>query len=150
VVVELSVVCRLAFSDLAEVSDSLLFDAELLVSDAVWELLAVSASVLELALVELLADAGPVVERLLVPLPAVDEVAPPPEALLVCDEVPFDTELPKRLLEAVAPVELEDDVSLLVLDLFDDEFSVSLADFTLLEFSVWFADAASVASNDLL
>jgi hypothetical protein len=45
---------------------------------------------------------------------------------------------------------LADDVLLLVLALLADALSVSEADFTLLDVSVWFDDAASVAANDLL
>jgi hypothetical protein len=71
-------------------------------------------------------------------LPAVDDVAPPPEALLVCVELPPDEELPPTPLEAVAPVELEEDVSfeeLVLLALFDAD-DVSVADAVLFALSV--------------
>jgi hypothetical protein len=85
-------------------------------------------------------------------VPPVAEVAPPPEALLVCDDMPADAAaLPVTgAVATVAPVALVDAVLLLVLALLAAALSVSEADFTLLEVSVWFFDAASVAANDLL
>jgi hypothetical protein len=141
---------RLAFSDLAAVSDSDLFEDAVLVSADWLALLDVLAAVLELPLVVLVADPLLVVERVSVELPVVVDVAPPPEALLVCDELPADAALPGLVEKAVAPVALVEAVLLLVLALLADALSVSEADFTLLDVSVLFDDAASVAANDLL
>jgi len=156
VVEELLEAFRLAFSDLAAVSDSDLFEAEVLVSADWLALLDVLAAVLALPLVVLLDDPPLAAVRVSVEVPPVDEVAPPPEALLVCDELPDDAALLGRLkmevgvVEAVAPVALVDAVLLLVLALLADALSVSEADFTLLDVSVWLDDAARVAANDLL
>jgi hypothetical protein len=71
-------------------------------------------------------------------LPAVDDVAPPPEPLLVWVELPPDEELPPLPLEAVALVALEDEVSFedfVLLALFDAD-DVSVADALLLALSV--------------
>ena len=148
---------RLAFSDSAEVDEELLFDAEFSVSDAVSAALEVLAAVLALPLVVLVDDPPLAAVRVSVEVPPVDEVAPPPEALLVCDELPDDAALLGRglMMEmggvvAVAPVALVDAVLLLVLALLADRFAVSLCDFTSLELCALFADAASVAANDLL
>ena len=124
---------RLAFSDLAEVDEELLFDAEFSLSDAVRAALDVLAAVLALPLVVLLADPLLVVERVSVEVPVVVEVAPPPEALLLCDELPDDAALPGLVETAVAPVALVDAVLLLVLALFAVKLAVSLCDFTSLE-----------------
>jgi hypothetical protein len=150
VVEELLEVFRLAFNDLAAVSDSDLFEDEVLFSADWLALFAVSEEVLEWALVELLADPLLVVERLLVPLPTVDDVAPRLVALLLFDELPTAEALPGLVEAAAAAVALEADVSLLVLALLAEALSVSEFDFTLLDVSVWFDDAASVAANDLL
>jgi hypothetical protein len=122
VVEELLEVFRLAFSDLAEVSDSDLFDAEFSASADWLALLDVLAAVLEVPLVVLLADPPLAAVRVSVEAPAVDEVAPPPEALLVCDELPADAPLLGRGKRpegtgvlTVAPVALVDAVLLLVL-----------------------------------
>ena len=147
---ELLEVFRLAFNDLAAVSDSDLFEDEVLFSADWLALFAVSEEVLEWALVELLADPLLVVERLLVPLPTVDDVAPRLVALLLFDELPTAEALPGLVEAAAAAVALEADVSLLVLALLAEALSVSEFDFTLLDVSVWFDDAASVAANDLL
>ena len=141
---------RLAFSDLAEVDDELTFDAELSVEADWWAWFAVSESVLEWALVELLADPLLVVERVSVPLPTVDDVAPRLVALLLFDEVPADAALPGLVEAADAAVALLADVSLLVLALLADALSVEEADLTLLALCELFADAASVAASDLL
>ena len=147
---------RLAFSDLAAVSDADLFEDAVLVSADWLALLDVLAAVLALPLVVLLDDPPLAAVRVSVEVPPVDEVAPPPEALLVCDELPDDAALLGRLkmevgvVVAVAPVALVDAVLLLVFALLADALSVSEADFTLLDVSVWFDDAASVAANDLL
>ena len=147
---ELLEVFRLAFNDLAAVSDSDLFEDEVLFSADWLALFAVSEEVLEWPLVELLADPLLVVERLLVPLPTVDDVAPRLVALLLFDELPTAEALPGLVEAAAAAVALEADVSLLVLALLAEALSVSEFDFTLLDVSVWFDDAASVAANDLL
>jgi hypothetical protein len=112
-------------------------------------LFAVFEAVFELPLVELLADPLLVVERLSVPLPTVDNVAPRLVPLLLFEELPTDEALPGLLEAAVAVVALEADVLLLVLPLLADALSVSEADFTLLELFALFADAASVADKDL-
>jgi hypothetical protein len=150
VVEELLEVFRLAFSDLADVSELDLFLDQLLVSADWSALFAVFEALPAVALVELLADPLLVVERLSVPLPTVDDVAPRLEALLLFDEVPADEELPGLVEAAVAYVAFVADVLLLVLPLLDDALSVSDADFTLLDVSERFDDAASVAANDLL
>ena len=106
---------RLAFSDLAEVSDSDLFEAEVLFSADWLALFAVVEAVSEWALVELLADPFLVVERLLAPVPTVDDVAPRLVALLLFVELPTDEALPGLVEAAAAAVALEADVSLLVL-----------------------------------
>jgi hypothetical protein len=148
-------VFRLAFNDFAEVSDSDLFEDEVLFSADWLALLDVLAAVLAVPLVVLVDDPPLAAVRVSVEVPPVDEVAPPPEALLVCDELPDDAALLGRLrmeagvVEAVAPVALVDAVLLLVLALLADALSVSEADFTLLDVSVLFEDAASVAANDL-
>jgi hypothetical protein len=135
---------------LAEVDDELTFDAALSLEADWLALFAVVEAVSEWALVELLADPLLVVERVSVPLPTVDDVAPRLEALLLFDEVPADAALPGLVEAAVAAVALEADVSLLVLALLADALSVEAADFTLLALCVLFADAASVAASDLL
>ena len=141
---------RLAFSDAAAVADELLFDAEFSVSADWLALFAVFEAVSEWALVELLADPLLVVERVSVPLPTVEEVAPRLVALLLFDEVPADAALPGLVERADAPVALEADVLLAVLALLADALSVSLADFTSLALFALFADTARVAANDLL
>jgi hypothetical protein len=75
-------------ADFDALSDELLFDAELSVEAAWCALLAVSASVLELALVELLDEPPLAAVRVSAPLPVVVEVAPPPEPELLCVELP--------------------------------------------------------------
>jgi hypothetical protein len=150
VVEELLEVFRLAFSDFAEVSPSDLFEDEVLVSADMRALFAVSEEVPDLALVELLAEPLLVVERVSVPLPTVDEVAPRLVALLLFDEVPADAALPGLVERALAAVALEADVSLLVLPLLAEALSVSEFDLTLLDVSEWFDDAASVAASELL
>jgi hypothetical protein len=157
VVEELLEAFRLAFSDLAEVDDELTFEAEFSVSADWLALLDVLAAVLEVPLVVLLADPPLAAVRVSVEEPPVAEVAPPPVALLVCDELPADPALlskGERRVGAgvltVAPVELVDAVLLLVLALVADALSVSEDDLTLLELCALFADAASVAANDLL
>ena len=147
---ELLEVFRLAFSDLAAVSDSDLFEDEVLFSADWLALFAVSEEVPEWALVELLAEPLLVVERLLAPLPTVDVVAPRLVALLLFDELPTDEALPGLVEAAVAAVALEADVSLLVLPLLAEALSVSEFDLTLLDVSEWFDDAASVAASELL
>jgi hypothetical protein len=147
---------RLAFSDSAEVDEELTFDALFAVSDAVRAALEVLAAVLALPLVVLVDDPPLAAVRVSVEVPPVDEVAPPLEALLVCDELPDDAALLGRLrmeagvVDAVAPVVLVDAVLLLVLALLADRFADSLDDLTLLELCELFADAPSVAANDLL
>ena|SRR5258708_1639418 len=76
----------------------------------------VLAAVVALPLVVSLADPPLAAVRVSVEVPAVDEVAPPPEALLVCDELPDDAALlpGKGIVEAVALVALVDAVLLLV------------------------------------
>jgi hypothetical protein len=157
VVEELLEALRLAFSDADAVDDELLFEAEFSVSDAVSAALEVLAAVFALPLVVLVEDPPLAAVRVSVEVPPVDEVAPPPEALLVCDELPDDAALLEtgKMREgigvvAVAPVSLVEAVLLLVLALFADRFAVSLADFTSLELLALFADAARVAANDLL
>jgi hypothetical protein len=149
-------VFRLAFNDLAEVSPSDLFEAEVLVSAELLALLDVLAAVLAVPLVVLVDDPPLAAVRVSVEVPPVDEVAPPPEALLVCDELPDDAALLGRGktkegagVLVVAPVALVEAVLLLVLALLAEALSVSEADFTLLDVSEWFDDAASVAANDL-
>jgi hypothetical protein len=147
---------RLAFSDAAAVADELLFDAEFSVSADWLALLDVLAAVLAVPFVVLLDDPPLAAVRVSVELPPVAEVAPPPEALLVCDELPDDAALLGRLMMvpgvvlAVAPVALVEAVLLLVLALLAEALSVSEFDLTLLDVSEWFDDAASVAANDLL
>jgi hypothetical protein len=104
VVEELLEAFKLAFSDLAAVSDSDLFEAELFVSADWLALLDVLAAVLALPLVVLLADPPLAAVRVSVEVPPVDEVAPPPEALLVCDELPDDPALVGKMkgMEALA------------------------------------------------
>jgi hypothetical protein len=85
---------RLAFSDAAALDDELLFDAELLVSDEVWALVAASASVEAVLEVEFIPVAGPDEVVVLLALPLLDEVAPPPEPLLVYVELPVEEALP--------------------------------------------------------
>jgi hypothetical protein len=145
---------RLAFSDLAEVDDEVTFEAEFSVSADWLALLDVLAAVLAVPLVVLVDDPPLAAVRVSVEVPPVDEVAPPPEALLVCDELPDDAALLGGLrMETVgvaAPVVLVDAVLLLVLARFADALSVSEADLTLLALFALFADVASVAANDLL
>jgi hypothetical protein len=147
---------RLAFSDAAAVADELLFDAEFSVSADWLALLDVLAAVLAVPFVVLLDDPPLAAVRVSVELPPVAEVAPPPEALLVCDELPDDAALLGRLMMvpgvvlAVAPVALVEAVLLLVLALLAEALSVSLADFTSLALFALFADTARVAANDLL
>jgi hypothetical protein len=147
---------RLAFSDLAEVDDELTFEAEFSVSADWWALLAVLAAVLAVPLVVLDDDPPLAAVRVSVEVPPVAEVAPPPEALLVCDELPDDAALLGGLrmetvgVLVVAPVALVEAVLLLVLALLADALSVSEADLTLLALFALFADVASVAANDLL
>jgi hypothetical protein len=147
---------RLAFSDLAEVDDELTFEAEFSVSADWLALLDVLAAVLALPLVVLLDDPPLAAVRVSVEEPPVDEVAPPPEALLVCDELPDDAALLGGLrmetvgVLAVAPVALVDAVLLLVFARLADALSVSEADLTLLALCELFADAARVAASDLL
>jgi hypothetical protein len=143
-------VFRLAFSDAAAVADEPLFDEALLVSADWLALFAVFEAVSDLALVELLADPLLVVDRVSVPLPTVDDVAPRLVPLLLFDEVPADEELPGLVEAAVAAVALEADVLLLVLPLLADALSVSEADFTSLAVFALFADTASVAPKDLV
>jgi hypothetical protein len=119
--------------------------------------LEVLAAVLALPLVVLVDDPPLAAVRVSVEVPPVDEVAPPPDALLVCDELPDDAALLGKglMMEtggvlAVAPVALVEAVLLLVLALLADALSVSLADFTSLALFALFADTARVAANDLL
>jgi hypothetical protein len=138
------------FADLGAVVAELLFADELSL-EADWLLLfAVLASVLESPLVPLLAEPVPVVARVLDWLPDVDDVAPPPEPLLVCAEFPPEDELPPVPLEAVALVALEDAVSLLVLALVAEALSVEDDDVTSLAFAVLLDDVALVDEADLL
>ena len=147
---------RLAFRDSAEVDDELRFDAAFALSDAVSAALEVPAEVLALPLVVLDDDPPLAAVRVSVELPPVDEVAPPPEALLVCDELPDDAAVLEGLrmetggVLAVAPVELVDAVLFLVLARLAERFAASLNDLALLELCELFADAASVAASDLL
>jgi hypothetical protein len=150
VVEELLEVVRLVFSDLAAVSDSDLFEAEVLFSADCLELLDVSEPVLEALWVELLADAGPDVVAVLLAVPLLDVAVVPLEELLVFVEAELFEELPPVDDCELFAVEPELLVSLLVLPLVADALSVSEADFTLLAVSEWFDDAASVAANDLL
>jgi hypothetical protein len=113
-------------------------------------LFAVFEAVSDLALVELLADPLLVVERLLAPVPTVDDVAPKLEELLLFVELPIDEALPGLVEAAVAPVALDADVLLLVLALLADALSVDVVDFTLLAFAALLADEASVAEFVLL
>jgi hypothetical protein len=138
------------FADLGAVVAELLF-ADALSVEADWLLLlAVLASVLEAPLVPLLAEPVPVVARVLDWLPDVDDVAPPPEPLLVCAEFPPEDELPPVPLEAVALVAFEDAVSLLVLALVAEALSVDDDDVTSLAFAVLLDDVALVDAADLL
>jgi hypothetical protein len=106
--------------------------------------------VLELPLVELLAEPLLVVERLSAPVPTVDDVAPKLVPLLLLVELPADVELPGLVEAAVAPVALAADVLLLVFDLLADALSVEEADLTLLAFAALLAAEASVAEFVLL
>jgi hypothetical protein len=152
VVEELLEVFRLAFSDFAEVSPSYLFEDAVLVSADMLLLLEVLAAVLALPLVVLLADPPTAAVRVSLEVPPVAEVAPPPEALLVCDDMPADAAaLPGNgTVATVAPVALVEAVLLLVLALLAESLSVSEFDLTLLDVSEWLADAASVAAKVLL
>jgi hypothetical protein len=127
-----------------------LFDEALLLSADWLALFAVVEAVSEWALVELLADPLLVVERVSVPLPTVDDVAPRLVPLLLFDEVPADAALPGLVEAAVAVVALLAAVLLLVLPLLANALSVSEADFTLLAVFALFADTASVAPKDLV
>ena len=75
-------------ADSAALFDELLFDAELSLEAAWRALLDVSASVLELPLVELLDEPPLAAVRVSAPLPVVLDVAPPPEPELLCVELP--------------------------------------------------------------
>jgi hypothetical protein len=107
-------------------------------------------AVLDLPLVELLAEPLLVVERLSAPVPTVDDVAPKLVPLLLLVELPADVELPGLVEAAVAPVALAADVLLLVFDLLADALSVEEADLTLLAFAALLAAEASVAEFVLL
>jgi hypothetical protein len=107
-------------------------------------------AVLELPLVELVADPLLLVERLSAPVPTVDDVAPKLVPLLLFVELPIDEELPGKVEAAVAPVALAADVLLLVFALVADELSVEEADLTLLAFAALLAADASVAAFVLL
>jgi hypothetical protein len=139
-----------AFADFAAFDAELTFDAELSLEADWLALFAVFEAVPDLALVELLADPLLVVERLLAPVPTVDDVAPKLEELLLFVELPIDEALPGLVEAAVAPVALDADVLLLVLALLADALSVDVVDFTLLAFAALLADEASVAEFVLL
>jgi hypothetical protein len=94
VVEELLEAFRLAFSDAAALDDELTFDAEFVVAPKVWDLVKESASVEAALEVELVAVALPDELVVLPALPLLDEVAPPPEPLLVYVEVPIEEALP--------------------------------------------------------
>jgi hypothetical protein len=113
-------------------------------------LLAVVEAVLELPLVELLAEPLLVVERLSAPVPTVDDVAPKLVPLLLFVELPIDEALPGKLEAAVAVVALAADVLLLVFALVADALSVEEADLTLLAAAALLAAEASVAEFVLL
>ena len=125
----------LAFADFDAFDAELTFEAELSLEADWLALFAVVEAVSPWALVELLADPLLVVERLLAPVPTVDDVAPKLEPLLLFVELPTDEELPGLVEEAVAPVALDADVLLLVFALLADALSVEDADFTLLAFA---------------
>jgi hypothetical protein len=107
-------------------------------------------AVLELPLVELVADPLLLVERLSAPVPTVDDVAPKLVPLLLLVELPADVELPGLVEAAVAAVVLAADVLLVLFDLVADELSVEEADLTLLAFAALLAAEASVAEFVLL
>jgi hypothetical protein len=137
-------------ADLAAFEDELTFDAELSVEADWLALFAVVEAVLDLPLVELLADPLLVVERLSDPVPTVDDVAPKLVPLLLFVELPTAEALPGLVEAAVAPVALAADVLLLVFDLLADALSVEEADLTLLAVDALFAAEASVAEFVLL
>jgi hypothetical protein len=139
-----------AFADFDAFDAELTFDAELSLEADWLALFAVVEAVSPWALVELLADPLLVVERLLAPVPTVDDVAPKLEPLLLFVELPIDEELPGLVEAAVAPVALEADVLLLVLPLLADALSVEEADFTLLAFAALLDAEAFVAEFVLL
>ena len=91
--------------------------------------------VAELLEVELLEDPPFEADRLSAPLPVVVEVAPLLDDPLLKAEFPTEVALPSgALADAVAPLELADEVALLAALLLADELSVDEADFTLLAF----------------
>jgi hypothetical protein len=139
-----------AFADLAAFEDELTFDAELSLEADWLALFAVVEAVSPWALVELLADPLLVVERLLAPVPTVDDVAPKLVPLLLFVELPIDEALPGLVEAAVAPVALAADVLLLVFALVADALSVEEADLTLLAAAALLAAEASVAEFVLL
>lgn len=139
-----------AFADLAAFEDELTFDAELWLEADWLPLLAVVEAVLELPLVELLAEPLLVVERLSAPVPTVDDVAPKLVPLLLFVELPIDEALPGKLEAAVAVVAFAADVLLLVFALVADALSVEEADLTLLAAAALLAAEASVAEFVLL
>jgi hypothetical protein len=139
-----------AFADLAAFEDELTFDAELSLEADWLPLLAVVEAVLELPLVELLAEPLLVVERLSAPVPTVDDVAPKLVPLLLFVELPIDEALPGKLEAAVAVVAFAADVLLLVFALVADALSVEEADLTLLAAAALLAAEASVAEFVLL
>jgi hypothetical protein len=139
-----------AFADFAAFDAELTFDAELSLEADWLALFAVVEAVSPWALVELLADPLLVVERLLAPVPTVDDVAPKLEEPLLFVELPTDVEPPGLVEKAVAPVALAADVLLLVDALFADALSVEEADFTLLAFAALLDAEASVAEFVLL
>lgn len=139
------------FAFLAAFDAELTFDAELL-AEADWSaLLDVLLAVPELLVVELLADPPFDAERLLAPLPVVVEVAPLLEELLLKAEFPTEVELPSGAFAlAVAPLELAEEVALLVALLVAAELSLDDADFTLLAFWALLEAEESVDEADLL
>ena len=119
-----------SLDDLAVFADELLLEARLMVAARFLLLLEVPASVLAELLVALLDEPVPEVEILLAAALLDVEVAPPPEPLLVAVELPVEFAEPPVPDAAVFPVAAELDVSLLVLALVAEAFSVAAADFT--------------------
>jgi hypothetical protein len=138
------------FADLDAFDAELTFDAELVLAADWSAVFAAVEAVLELPLVELLADPLLVVERLSAPVPTVDDVAPKLVPLLLLVELPTDVELPGLVEAAVAAVVLAADVLLVLFVLVANELSVEEADLTLLAFAALLAAEASVAEFVLL
>jgi hypothetical protein len=139
-----------AFADFDAFDAELTFDAELVLAADWSAVFAAVEAVLELPLVELLADPLLVVERLSAPVPTVDDVAPKLVPLLLLVELPTDVELPGLVEAAVAAVVLAADVLLVLFALVANELSVEEADLTLLAFAALLAAEASVAEFVLL